>query len=563
MAMLAVISILAVLASSAPALAGAADDTAPARLRSVAAKQVEARVQSTLRAEIEGGGAAANKLLDKIEKAMWHTFQAMPKNDAGRIQQRAVRYMVHNYFARQHGWLLKGLEPETLGKEDAHMHEVNVLQEKAPALVQALFEARGRDHGFSFSDTVAMIGTIEQLILDESNELLEASYQLNAYSATEGVSEEMLHEILRTFLLLFRSNSPYNVSNVEGHLATKALYEKRGGPLWRASCEFEAEMVTAFKFKYRHEVNLFVERPFTFDMASEIVQEITQAYGKWQHEDCMEMKSHLMQLDALGKSGRVPLRVFHSQPRTGKYSFTETADFLREHGALDESKRHESQVLIANYLSNPSNCIAESSYFSVCCLSECEVLLNSIEADVQAPSTSPEHLIDLVSNLSSSSVDAPRELSRALVTKMHGIAALNGGSVPLHGRLFAQWLHYAFPAECPYPRGHTDTAALTASQWLGEDETEKEKEEEFVGHQGPSLSQWSDEEILPLAEPAKGGFRSYVRIFAFLAAIIVACRLAAAAWETAMTGAPFVGADRLQKSMGSFGMRLPTHTKHV
>merc|ERR550537_644654 len=23
--------------------------------------------------------------------------------------------------------------------------------------------------------------------------------------------------------------------------------------------------------------------------------------------------------------------------------------------------------------------------------------------------------------------------------------------IPLHGRLFAQWLHYAFPHECPYP----------------------------------------------------------------------------------------------------------------
>merc|ERR550537_1532339 len=23
--------------------------------------------------------------------------------------------------------------------------------------------------------------------------------------------------------------------------------------------------------------------------------------------------------------------------------------------------------------------------------------------------------------------------------------------IPLHGRLLAQWLHYAFPRECPYP----------------------------------------------------------------------------------------------------------------
>ena len=38
-------------------------------------------------------------------------------------------------------------------------------------------------------------------------------------------------------------------------------------------------------------------------------------------------------------------------------------------------------------------------------------------------------------------LDAPRQLPRALLNKLDEIAQLHGGEVPIHGRLFAQWLH--------------------------------------------------------------------------------------------------------------------------
>ena len=40
----------------------------------------------------------------------------------------------------------------------------------------------------------------------------------------------------------------------------------------------------------------------------------------------------------------------------------------------------------------------------------------------------------------------------------------NGGEVPLHGLLFAQWLHYAFPNECPHPRVLEISAAAMVKQ---------------------------------------------------------------------------------------------------
>merc|ERR1719456_1749472 len=48
--------------------------------------------------------------------------------------------------------------------------------------------------------------------------------------------------------------------------------------------------------------------------------------------------------------------------------------------------------------------------------------------------------------------DEPQNLTAQMVSKLFLVAAQHGGQVPLHGRLFSQWLHYAFPYECPYPQ---------------------------------------------------------------------------------------------------------------
>merc|ERR1719356_725964 len=68
-----------------------------------------------------------------------------------------------------------------------------------------------------------------------------------------------------------------------------------------------------------------------------------------------------------------------------------------------------------------------------------------------APTATPERLLEVISNMSSSTVDAPRPLPRVLKQRLHSIAATAGGQVALHGRLFLQWLHFAFPYECPFP----------------------------------------------------------------------------------------------------------------
>merc|ERR1719510_1326020 len=108
-------------------------------------------------------------------------------------------------------------------------------------------------------------------------------------------------------------------------------------------------------------------------------------------------------------------------------------------------------VVIPNYMQSQSNCLAGSSFYSVCCFDECEGLLGHVEEAVQGPSARPSQLATVVSGLHSDTVVAPRNLSSALLARLDEIAKLHGGDVPLHGRLFAQWMHHAYPRECSFP----------------------------------------------------------------------------------------------------------------
>jgi len=157
-------------------------------------------------------------------------------------------------------------------------------------------------------------------------------------------------------------------------------------------------------------------------------------------------------IDSVGGAGRVRLSDFYGKAlNEGKWQFSESASYLRELGALDDSDPSNMRVIIPNYLSAPSNCVASSAYYSVCCLDECESILAALEEKIAAPHASPELIIETVSTISSATLPSNRDIAPWLRTRLVEVATHHGGLVPLHGRLFAQWLHYAYPRECQFP----------------------------------------------------------------------------------------------------------------
>jgi len=532
--------------------------------RTVAMSEVQLNLQTSLQAVLGGGHGKLGNRLATVESSMWQTFQALPKNSWGRLAPRAVRYIVHNYFAKEHGWLIEGLAPHGMQANVSEVHEVSILQDKAPALVESLLEVRQHDHGLSLSDVVTMVVVLEQLIFDESIMLLEHAYQLNSQSTAEKISENGLHDILQSYLLIFGQGASDDVSQVRKHQAIKAALAKQGVSSWSELVTFEHDAVWNFDFARKHQINHFAEPTYTFEVASEIVSEMAQGYGKWQNSECRQMKQALMDLDSMG-DGRIPLSTFYSQPEEATYQFTESIEYLRKTGALDETLLGKPQVLIANYLLGPSNCIASSTYYSICCLSECEMIMNELEGKVNAPTASPERLLALVGNISSSSVEAPRQLSRDMSARMHTIAEHHEGEVPLHGRLFAQWLHYAFPNECAFPQIAESSVILTPSAWLdGKAVASQEEKDEHIQNSElvedipeVSMAQWTDHEVLIAHEQSVrrySTFGSILRTTMQVVALLAVIRAGLAAWRSASQAICGVNGSDKQK-----GFMLPIH----
>merc|ERR1719231_1065377 len=77
-------------------------------------------------------------------------------------------------------------------------------------------------------------------------------------------------------------------------------------------------------------------------------------------------------------------------------------------------------------------------------------------------------ILELIAALPSSTVPADRTLSNWLTQRLQQVADHHGGVIPLHGRLFGQWMHYAFPRECPFPHVLGTTRPQTAEAWVRE-----------------------------------------------------------------------------------------------
>ena len=78
--------------------------------------------------------------------------------------------------------------------------------------------------------------------------------------------------------------------------------------------------------------------------------------------------------------------------------------------------------------------------------------MDVLVAEVGAPEASSDVLVGLVLDIAVIQSDSEPEASDALRQQLKKIEGRNGGLVPLPGKPFAQWLHYMFPHECPFPR---------------------------------------------------------------------------------------------------------------
>jgi len=414
----------------------------------------EEDVQMSLLEEIEVALKLGNtdSTLSSLDEELRPMFNALPTNEFGGLGHSTVRYALHRLFVERHGWYIKGLNP--MGGPWNTSSPTGIIKDRVPSYIQGLFEQHLGGHGFGLRELTVFAATIEHLVQDEALTRLMLAYEAKGLALDDRITDAEADDVLDSYMTMFIGSS--SEEDVEGEEVSDTTL-------------FVRDTRMNVQYSEQSRTNPFVETGPTFDTMGRVVDQISEKFGRFQDGECKRLKSALVEHDVRG-TGRVPLSDFYSRGLTGTWQFQENVNYLRQLGALDETNSMSPRVIIPNYISSPTNCIAASpsSFYSVCCLNECEGLMAHLERDIAAPEASPERILQLVSHLPSDTVDAPRNLSSALLDRLNDIASEHSGMVPLHGRLFTQWMHHAYPRECPFPHVAGTTSPVSPDEWMQE-----------------------------------------------------------------------------------------------
>jgi len=319
-----------------------------------------------------------------------------------------------------------------------------------------------------------MVAAVERLAFDETVRSVESSFWLNDKSMMDALSHTEMMDVLSSYLITSMFGGS---SDKEAHLWDKKYINLRY-PHWDTTFLFLTDIAGSDTFQRSSSANPFFEdQKFFFHDLIRMAERVSEEFGPWSNHECHDMKDLLAQRDEHG-SGRVKLADFYRKSQDGAWQFTEQSEYLRQLGALDESSPSLGpQVLIPNYITGMSNCITSAPYYSICCLNECDQIYQNLEALIPASTASPSEIIKVVESMPQSA-----NISAPLRAKLDEVAQTHNGNVPLHGRLVAQWLHFAFPHECPYPQEAGTISPKTTDQWKAEhgDEADSVSEEEIA-----------------------------------------------------------------------------------
>jgi len=467
-------------------------------------------VETSLMNELAGTfrpGDTKDRII-RIEAKLKPLFAAVPQSDDGTLSHSVVRYVLHRFFM-QRGWSIRGLQPSSNEESErswsgSENHTLNGVVEWVPTFLHGLLEQLHGGRGISVRELAVLAATLEDVIHKESNYHLQKALYLSndiLHSFKREYDDKAVMGVLTVYMLNYLLQRPDDrMPSGRSRYVIEYLKEKVGH--WH---EVEEWMKSV-----RWQVH--PTGPVDMHALTRIVEAVAEQYGDLHARQCARLKSNLLGVESK-KPGRVRLAEYYNlglnARLAGDSRFDERVDYLNGLGAIDDSDPKDPLVIVPNYLASRPNCITGSRLFMICCRNECEDLMSRLEDDVKDNLAAPRHLLKLVAELSSETVDAPRRLSATLIQRLNSIAEINGGLVPLHGRLFAQWMHHAFPRECPFPHEAGSVNGLTPDAWIGGkgEATHQLSEEALLAHVDGSGSTQDH------PKAAETGTRSHFRHF--------------------------------------------------
>jgi len=413
-------------------------------------------VKETLLLEMQGSGKTAR--LAGIEKELLPMFKALSKTEHGTLEMSTVRFALHRYFVQKHGWYVKGLRTSSHGVESGFSN-ASIVVDRAPAYIQNILLEKSNGKGLGIAEVAVFAATMIDLIHQEATRTLDSICTQRNIPKSGPLTRWQSDEVIRIFIEAYI----FGEEVVFAEPAKLKVWEEqivKVYPTWPDTYMWFQDLRMVYDRNQNLVRNPFVDHEETFETTVEFAIEVSHQFGAFQKRECLSVKNDLVELES-EHPGRVKLANFYSS-----WHFMEKPEYLRNQGALDETDPLIPNVMIANYINSPTNCLtASDGFFGVCCADECESHMVQLERIIAAPEAPVAQLVEGVKSVMSS-LGEPQNITTELMQRLHEVAEFHHGVVPLHGRLFAQWMHYAFPRECAFPHISGEVNPMQAEPWM-------------------------------------------------------------------------------------------------
>jgi hypothetical protein len=405
--------------------------------------------------------------LQAIEESLKPIIAASPKNEYGRLGDGAARYALHRLFMERHGWEIKGFGDFAVQAPDSSSSSTNFLSSSAaspsqpslfehwvPPEVQSVLEERVKVKGFGPVELAVFAASLEHVIRAELPRKLQDTYRALGVPTYGAIAKSQAEYLIDLYMGAFiRSEdltmlSPSELFKFQTDMSF--VYDD-----WDKTREF---------FRQIQESLVPDKETLSFEDVVAVLEDIETNFVYWNEHQCAAFKDDLLSLEK-ELPGRVRLLDFYEGSLyKGMSRFAESKEYLKELGTIDDTDPLEPRLILSNYVHAPSNCVARSSFYSVCCMNQCDDLYNHLERNIGKPEATAEEIISVVSGLSTATTC--NILPDDLQVKLHTIADKNHGQVLLHGKAFAEWMHFVYPRECTWQQKYGPAYSQTEEEWL-------------------------------------------------------------------------------------------------
>jgi len=371
-----------------------------------------------------------------FEAALRPLFTVLPHTIPGRLNPEMARYALHRVFVDARGWNVNGLEESNLYRDGSTFSLQSILQGQLPREVDAAFQKCFHSDA-GIKELSLLAASLDELVHQEVLQRTKDVFKAKKLPMFGYIDLKQMQEVLEHVMMSYICDGAGIHQKEREKYLSGALDIREKYPAWPALQRFlqdlQGVMLPAQASRFHFE-----------DLAS-VVKELNEHYGRWQDGECQVLSNELQSLEA-ECPGHISLRQFYSSHlHQNKWQFTESLQYLRSLGALEESEQGNPRLISTNYVLGANNCVSTSQFYSQCCLNQCDGYLRKLEKAVVMPEVAAGDLQAAITAI----LPEPEGASTDLAQKLQEISQNSGGKVALHGRPFAEWLHHAYPRECP------------------------------------------------------------------------------------------------------------------